>query len=198
MGCFFCLPYPSTRSRWEKKLHRAKSALQGHALWESTAFLGNQSRVCGMLPAACRNSSPQHGVINPHGATSSLPGHPLCLREKRGGAGGKSLKERDTSVTAERRKPGCLGNMRGRLGQGKGLHSEEEVWAESMPVLSPCPKETAAPWPPVRGGARGLPPGDYSELEKQLPERPGHHRPRTWSPGKQGPTGTSSPAALLP
>ena len=74
----------------------------------------------------------------------------------------------------------------GRLGQGKGLHSEEGVWAASLPVLSICPKETAAPWPPVRGGDMGLPPGAYPELEKQLPDRTGHQMPsssRMWKLG---------------
>ena len=55
-----------------------------------------------------------------------------------------------------------------------------------MPVLTFGLKETAAPWPPVRGGDMGLLPGAYPELEKQLPERTGHQMPsssRMWKLG---------------
>ena len=81
--------------------------------------MGNQSRVCGMLPAVCQSWSPQHGVINPHGAKSFLPGHTLCLGEKRGGACGKSLWERDTSVTLRATEAWLLRRHEGKIRAGE-------------------------------------------------------------------------------
>ena len=51
-----------------------------------------------------------------------MPGHPLCLREKPGGACGRSLQERDTFFTALPRSmsvegaAGCPGRTAGAVG----------------------------------------------------------------------------------
>ena len=73
-----------------------KASLLGHPLLESTAFFGKSESGLWDAAAACLSLSPQHVVISPPGAKSSLPGHPLCLGEKPGCACGNSLKERDT------------------------------------------------------------------------------------------------------
>ena len=72
-----------------------------------------------MLPSVCLSWSPQHGEKNPHGAKSFLPGHTLCLRGKRGGACGKSLKERDTSVTLRATEAWLLRRHEGKIRAGE-------------------------------------------------------------------------------